>query len=486
MPIDTTHPEYDRYQDQWITCEDFYEGAVAVKAKGSDYLPRLEEQSDASYHAYKLRASFFGAVGRTVDGMAGSVMRESPAVTLPDKLKYVLFDATGKGQTLNEVLLLLLKQVLKTNRIGLLVDVAPEGGNPVMVPYTGSAIVNWGDDDGRTLGGGRGAGPSFVVLREVLYIPDPDDRYQLLEIEQYREMVMVDGIYTVNLWRREPKLNGVPNVNGKWMIAASFVPLQRGVPLNYIPFTFISDMGTDATVAKPLLYDLVQENLGHYLKSADYCHGLHFTGLPTFYVTGVPDTKEKIRVGAETALVLPNPNARAGFAEFNGQGLDGLKQALTEHEGRMAALGARLIEQNRKGQNLTAESARIQQAGEVAVLASIINSVEEGVLKALYTMADWVFVPVDEIKLHMNRELVDARIDANTMIALLQAVQAGRMSHQTYFDLIHDAGYTQPGRKFEEEVEAIKSQFNAIPLDITAAKKPLQVSNAPNAMPGSK
>lgn len=473
MPIYSTHPEYDQYAPQWEMCEDFYEGAVAVKGKKDTYLPRLEEQSEASYDSYLMRTSFFGAVGRTVDGMAGSVMREAPAIKLPPELSYVVKDATGKGQTLSEVLLLLLKGVLTSNRMGLLVDVSRAGGDPVIVPYEGDCIVNWAEDR------------SLVVLREQLYVSDPKDKYARVEITQYRELTLIGGVYGVNLWREDPDKPSRPGQRANWVIVDSFVPLQRGKPLDYIPFTFISDMGTDPCVSKPLLYDLVQENLSHYLKSADYCHGLHFTGLPTFFVTGVtPDPKIKIRVGAEVALMLPNPNARAGYAEFNGQGLDGLREALKEHEGKMAALGARLIEQNRRGQVQTAESARIQQSGEVAVLASIINSVEEGVLKALYTMADWVFADRDAINLKINRDLVEARVDANTLIALLQAVQAGRISHQTYYENIKDAGYTEPGRTFEAEVDAIKTQFNATPLDQTAAKKPLQVGTG-NNIPGS-
>lgn len=473
MPINSTHPEYDVYAPLWEMCEDFYDGASAVKAKGSKYLPRLEEQSEQSYHSYLTRTAFFGAVGRTVTGMAGSVMREPPAVQLPDQLKYAINDATGKGQTLNETLLSLLIGVLKKNRMGVMVDIPADAADPVMVIYEGASIVNWADDG------------SYVILKEKLFEPDPDDRFCRVEITQYRELTFdALGRYVVNIWREDPTTKK-PGQRSTWVVVESYLPERRGRPFTKIPFIFVSDMGTDTRVSKPPLYDLVEENLAHYLKSADYCHGLHFTGLPTFYVTGVPAGSKSIRVGSEVALLLPNPNARAGFAEFNGQGLNGLKEALSEHEGKMAALGARLIEQNRRGQVQTAESARIQQSGEVAVMSSVITSVEEAVTQALKIMAEWKFVSPEQVFLKLNRDLVENRLDANTLIALLQAVQAGRMSHQTYWELLKDGGYTEPGGTFTGEVEAIKNQYNAIPLDQTSASKPLQVGIGAANIPGS-
>ena len=299
MPIYSTHPEYDKYAPIWEMCEDFYDGAAAVKKAGDRYLPRLEEQSQSSYDSYLTRTSFFGAVGRTVAGMAGSVMREAPAVTLPSQIEYAVANATGKGQTLNEVLLSLLIGTLKTNRMGLMVDI-PEGGDqPTMVLYDSDDIVNWAEDG------------SFVVLKEEIYVPDPKDKYSRVEVTQYRELTFDEaGRYVVNLWREDPKTKKAGQ-KSDWRIVHTFTPQRRGKSLGKLPFVFISDAGTDPCVSKPALYDLVEENLAHYLKSADYCHGLHFTGLPTFFVTGIPaDAKLKIRVGAETALVLPNPNAR--------------------------------------------------------------------------------------------------------------------------------------------------------------------------------
>ena len=56
-------------------------GEDVVKARGETYLPRLTGQE--AYRGYVLRALFFGATGRTLQGLLGAVMRKDPVVTLP-------------------------------------------------------------------------------------------------------------------------------------------------------------------------------------------------------------------------------------------------------------------------------------------------------------------------------------------------------------------------------------------------------------------
>ena len=53
---------------------------------------------------------------------------------------------------------------------------------------------------------------------------------------------------------------------------------------------------------------------------ADYKHGLHFTALPTAWVSGFDKTTE-LRIGSSTAWVADSVGAVAGFLEFRGHGL---------------------------------------------------------------------------------------------------------------------------------------------------------------------
>ena len=51
----------------WEKCEDCRKGQTAIHEKGKKYLPPLSGQTDADFKAYMRRATFYGAMSRTVD-----------------------------------------------------------------------------------------------------------------------------------------------------------------------------------------------------------------------------------------------------------------------------------------------------------------------------------------------------------------------------------------------------------------------------------
>ena len=80
MPINDPHPEYEAMAERWKRCRAVAAGSDAVKAAGTEYLPRPEGMAhswgDAGYSAYLKRALFFNATSRTIDGLAGSIFQQ--------------------------------------------------------------------------------------------------------------------------------------------------------------------------------------------------------------------------------------------------------------------------------------------------------------------------------------------------------------------------------------------------------------------------
>ncbi len=60
--------------------------------------------------------------------------------------------------------------------------------------------------------------------------------------------------------------------------------------------------------------DVIAVNLDHYRLDADYKHGMHFTALPTAWVSGF-DKNETLKIGSSTARTTDTPSASAGFLE---------------------------------------------------------------------------------------------------------------------------------------------------------------------------
>ena len=122
MPVNTMHPEYDLYSSKWAKVRDSIAGEERVKELGSTYLPVLIGQSDAEYNGYKMRAMFYGASARTVQGLTGAIFRKPPEVLFP-KSKLEFLEHIGRSQeSLEDISKSLVEEVVGIGRAAVLVD----------------------------------------------------------------------------------------------------------------------------------------------------------------------------------------------------------------------------------------------------------------------------------------------------------------------------------------------------------------------------
>jgi hypothetical protein len=91
------------------------------------------------------------------------------------------------------------------------------------------------------------------------------------------------------------------------------MPMRLGKPLEHIPFVFHGPTHSLPHVDKLPLADIIAVNLDHYRLNADYKHGLHFTALPTAYLSGF-DKKGSFPIGSSAAWVPACESAPPGTA----------------------------------------------------------------------------------------------------------------------------------------------------------------------------
>jgi hypothetical protein len=442
MPIDTKHPEYKESAPSWNKCKDFTGGEEAVKSAGTTYLPKLSGQTDPKYAAYKKRAIFYAAAARTVAGLVGAIFRKAPVIALPSKLEYLRKDATGTGMSLDEVAIRIITEIMITGRSGMIVDRPEKGGNSYISVYDAVDITNWSLEE------------DFVVLKENV-LRSGEDKFDLEEHERYRELTLDEaGFYVVRLWTKDGG-----DKSNEWQYK-EIQPLKNGRPISFIPFTCIAPSGLDYEIDRPPILDLVNVMEKHYQISADYTNALHVSALPTPYIAAdiSTDDNEVFNIGTDTAWVLPT-GARAGFIEFTGQGLGPIEKALDKLENMLAALGARLIETKKVASVAeTAEGIRTKESAATAILSQIVASVEAGMEKVLTWAAEAENAETSEISVKLNRELVQAPLDANMLNALTKSLQEGAVSPELFYHNIEEAGMATPDSTFDIEQGRIKVQ----------------------------
>ncbi len=470
MPVDTVRSEYAAALPWWKRCRDVIEGEDAVKARGTEYLPKLPEQESSEYEAYKMRAVFYNGTARTQSALVGTVFRKDPTVNLPERLKTKLQphleDVTLDSTPLDQFSSLLFADILAAGRHGVLIDMQGEDvlekdRRPYWVGYTAEQIINWQESrlNGSTV-------LSLVILKECVETMKED--YSYTSVDQWRVLELKDieaGLpkYTVTLYRKNER-------NEIRVFQDPITPVRRGQPIPFIPFVVFNATSLRARVEKPPMLDLVDMNLSHYRTSADHEHGLHWTALPTPWVVGSP-AEGALRIGSGVVWQLDGPDAKAGMLEFTGKGIQSVRDNLTMKEERMAVLGARMIEGGTK-QAETAEAVRSRHAGTHAVLKTIATTTSTGLTKALRYHSWWMGATDDPndaaISIALNKEFYDQRMSADDVKTALLAVQAGQMSFETFWFLMSRGDWTRPDVTAEEEKQQIDSELPEEPPALPA------------------
>lgn len=462
MPVNTRHPQYEATVNQWQRCRDAADGSDAVKARGTEYLPRLSDQSDQEYEAYKMRAMWYGATARTIQGLMGAVFRKAPQVTVPSGIEPHLKDVTLTGVPFEAFAKTTVAEILKTGRYGVLVDMGTDDAvdkRPYWVAYTAGQIINW-----RTIQRDGDTVLTQVVLEESAPVPG-DDAFEHKTVPQYRVLKLVEGKYLVELWRQK---DGKPD---EWEVQQTLTPQFRGQPLDYIPFCFIGPTHLTTDVDKPPLLDLVDVNLSHYRSSADLEHGRHFCGLPTPWVAGFPENT-KLKIGSSVAWVSNDVQAKAGMLEFTGQGLGALVTACEHKERIMAVLGARMLEEQKKAIE-AADTHRLRGAGEQSVLQSIAGTVEAALKKVLEWHVTWAGQSADGVELELNKDFAETRMQPTELAELVKTWQGGAISHETLYWNLQRGDLTRPDVTFEDEKKLIDEEAPArLPLQDSEPTEP--------------
>lgn len=487
-------------------------GEREVKASGVLFLPQLSGQDTNEYLAYKLRAQFFNATGRTVDSFVGMIFSKDPEMEFPEELENFDDDCSLQGQSFYDYIKNAVRDVISVGRAGTLIDWNEPEARPYCAYYPAEQIINWrtsringkqmlslvvlkelvdaSEDVGETVNDETAdamvspstlaiaQGPGFVATATTgtFQLPPPSgvgDVFQTVLVDQYRVLRMVqqaDGsfAYMVELWRKgsAKKQNAgatASNNGADWQKIKEITPTRLGQALTAIPFVFHGPNNTLPTVDKSPVQDIVDINLSHYRTSADLEHGRHFTGLPMAFIAGI-EAKDTFRIGSENIITTPQADASASYLEFSGEGLKSLERALEQKEHHMAVLGARMLEQEKKGVE-TLQVVEIKQTGEQASLAQIAHTMSEGfelvVRWALWWLssADIEFVDTEEeVCVELNDQFNPASIDPALVAAIVAAGQAGYLSTDSVITKLKAANLVSPMRTVEEEIDMIATE----------------------------
>lgn len=418
MPINTPHPSYTVEAGEYTSAA--YNGDVKC------FVPRGRGWTDADHRAFVERPAYFNVTKRTTDALIGAMLRKPYVTTVEDPF-------VSEKMNFDTMLSYILRDIMLTSRVGILVDFNEELGTPYLTPYDNAAIINWGDD--------------FVVLREDYFSVDPKDKYKKEVKCQYRELTLVDGVYTVNIWRAKGTDQNM------FQIVETMQPSSRGSVLDFIPFVFINSQDTTDECHKPVMFNMAEINIAHFKSSADIEHLAHFFALPQMYIAGgfEGEVEGTLAVGVPNAWVLA-PQSTVSYAQANSSGFDSLMKLIDKKEEQMASLGSRMLA---KAGVESAEALKLRAAGENSILIGLVNAVEEGLKQVLKIYSLWEGKGIDEVEFYMSRDFTNLAVTPTEVSSLLALFTSGQISQETLLQRLYEGEIVD---NVEEEMQRLNSQ----------------------------
>lgn len=447
---DLTHPSFDEYESVWQKCRDAAIGQRAIRAAGQAYLPALAGQTEDDYLAYLTRASFLGATGRTIEAMTGAVFRKPMIVTLPDQVAEWAKDISLSDESLTDFAMNAFTEVMEIGRGGIFVDSPQKSENvvtvkdaeqenirPYLVYYYGEQIINW----------------------EVKRVNNATRLFNVWLLESYqdsaevgtkiRQLTLEKGFYQQVIWTR-------PDGETAWK-REEITPTNGAKTFDRIPFFPVGAKNNKIDISEPPLESLVDINISHYLNSADYENGCHVSGIPTLVLIGSQNemvdesgqpSREPVQVGTNTAIELPI-GGDAKYISAGENGFQALENAMEEKKGQMAQLGAQLLMPEKKAAEAQG-TAEIRRGGQNSVLASISSIVSRQIVKALEFAAAWESI-TGEISVELNKDYFPVEFTPAMLTAWVGANQQGRVSDETFWEVMRASEWIPDGVDYEEE-----------------------------------
>lgn len=443
MAVSNIHESYAYRVKDWQKIRDCIEGDKAIKSRGTIYVPRLTDQDDPSYNTYLNRVNFMNATARTVDALVGLIFAKDAIIETP--LSDLELEAiTNKQQSLSELAKELTTEVLTMGRVGILIDAtaanveARINGKSYISVYNTEDIINWKYVNNK---------PSLIVLREVISV-DSDDEFTQKKQTNYRVLDVTEGKYRQRLF--------TPN-NDEGFAVEEIFPKIKGAFLTEIPFVAVGIESFSLEPDKSPILDLVDTNITHFKFDIDRGNALHFIGVPTPYIIGhFPEENEKIRLGSDTFINLPEATAKIGILELKAEGLGALANYILELENRMAFLGAKMLKDD-KNVGESAQAMELKQNSEKAILSSIAKNISMALKFALQYYCDFAGLNSSNISYQLNSNFgTDKLTDAERKQLLLEW-QGGAITFDTFFNNMQKANIIEK----DVDAETYKMQLES-------------------------
>lgn len=368
-----THPDYNRSVKDWQRIRDCIAGESVIKSKQETYLPRPPGMSGIYQEAYKPyieRAHFPQICSYALQGALGVIITKLPEFNVPYQIKYLIEQATKDGNSLQQLFLDCIIEVLQTGRCIIAVDVT-DTHEFKLVKYAAEALTNWKESTVQSK-----KSMILAVLKEAVAASgdilshDTEDVYLISYLDEA-------GNYSIKAFSGNQEIkefSKTPNLHGKKL---------KQIPL------FVAGSINNSLEPQPIpLLSVANCSIQIYRKEADLANSEYLSCNPTLCLVGADNTGDIPNVvGSSVMIVLPDPAARIFYTVTDTAALNHVKEHISDLYEEAIRHGVAILD-TRKGVE-AAEALRIRQATQSASIYSVYLSVLNAIKSALLLICDW-------------------------------------------------------------------------------------------------
>lgn len=446
MSVTTMHPDYDAHLPEWEMMDDALEGERAIKAK-ENYLPKpagmveaekLSGENRYLYEGYRDRAQYEHWVRDSLRSMMGLVSRLQPEIELPARMQAMEQNATDDGFSLKQLFLRMVRQAVSHGRVPTVVNI-DEQGQPYFATYRATNATNWKE---ATVEGRQDL--VLAVFRE--FREKGDDVFSHDTEAVYRVYVLDDGVCFTEVQGSDGQI-----IEERRPLGTVATGGQVAKGLEFLPVIYCGSTDNAPAVDEVPLLTMARAAIKSYQLSADYFTSLHYTSHPQPWVSGLEGDKPLSVTGPSAAWDL-GPDGECGYLEFQGAGIDAVRRAMQDQKGAALEAGAKVMD---VAGTESGEARKARQDDQHATLHTIVVTVAEAIEQGLRYIAEWIGENPDGVKFTVKPEFSTPVIDPAIAQQLLQAVMAGKISADAYWQYLILGKL--PERSYDEEALHIEN-----------------------------
>jgi len=428
-------------------------GTAGMRKEGTRYLPKFKAEAEDDYQARLHSSWLFNALRKTIKDMTGRVF-DSPIEIqdAPQQIIDMAEDIDMQGRDLSVFASEVFKDAFVPGVSYIMVEAprrdadttraeaAAQGLRPYLVHLRVEDVLGF-----QTGLFGNVLALSQLRIMESVTEPDPKDEFSQIEVDQVRVLDRLPNGVQVRLYRQDSKKH--------WQVVDEYT--TEAPEITVIPFYA---QRTGFFTGEPVLEDLADVNIAHWIKQSDFDNISHVANVPILHISGRRSDEGPITISPTTAITSEDVQAKMEYVEHKGQAIPALERGLLRLEFQMQTLGLQLLVARAQ----SATGAALDAAKETSTLAMMADSLKDALEQALQWMAFYAGLGDVSITINVNKEFGVTMMTPQEVLAMQKDVAMGYLTLETYFEERKRRGVLRPDLDTAAELDRLAATAPAL------------------------